>query len=396
MIEFIKKGNKALCNGCRNCEKVCPKNCIKLIEDMEGFIYPIVDETMCINCNLCEKVCVYSDEIRHKIFKEEYYLTWTKNEKIRKKSSSGGIIWEISNYIIQNNGCVFGVKFDKYFNVVFDIAYTVEDLNTFHGSKYMSSDVGNIFLKIKDILNNDKLVFFVGLPCQVGALKKYLGRDFDNLITADLICHGVVSNKFFKDYLKYLSNKLKSSIIHFSFRGKNKRAYSPMGLVIETKEKTIRCNSSLSKYFEGFISDKMYRESCYNCQYRYPYRDSDFSIGDFWGAEEYYSDVRPEDGVSLMIINNNKAKDIFDEIKSFIVYKKSDYSKATRQNNAFVKNPDRPSIRDYIYKEIYKDFDKNIRKYLKPSNLFRCFYDSVLSKKSKILLLKLKHKVKKL
>ena len=214
--------SKQECCGCQACFNICPKNAIEMIEDNEGFKYPSINKEKCIKCGLCEKVCPYVNEYSKKQILNESiaYGGWNLNEEIRRISSSGGIFTAIAKYIIEKNGVVCGAIFDENLNVVHDIVDNLNDLKKMNGAKYVQSDMRDNLKKIKKYLDNGRLVLFSGTPCQVSGLNSYLNKEYNNLYTCDIVCHGVPSPKVFNKYKKELEKDNSSKISFINFRDK--------------------------------------------------------------------------------------------------------------------------------------------------------------------------------
>ena len=203
MIQIL---DKSQCCGCTACVSICPKQCITMREDEEGFLYPVVDSSHCIDCNLCKKVCpeLYPKEMREPL---HVYAAKHKNEQVRLASSSGGIFTLLAEKIIDEGGVVFGVRFNNNWDVVHDYTETMEGLAVFRGSKYVQSYMGDCYLKAKSFLEQGRKVMFTGTPCQIAGLKNFLRKDYDNLLTVDVVCHGVPSPKVWQVYLDEIARK---------------------------------------------------------------------------------------------------------------------------------------------------------------------------------------------
>ena len=284
MITLLHREN---CCGCAACEQVCPKRCITLKADSEGFWYPKVNAQICINCNLCEKVCpvLNQDEERTPL---KVYAAINKDESVRSKSASGGMFTIVAEEVLNKGGIVFGVLFDEKWNAVFGYTETVEGLDALRKSKYVQAWVGNAYKKVKEFLEQGRLVLFTGTPCQIAGLKAYLRTDYENLFTIDLVCHGVPSNRMFQEYLRSEATKRGALIENLKFRDKdygwglNARLYYHVG----EKTKSIVLPSYESSYYELFLKGEIYRPNCYSCPYANEHRPGDLTIGDFWGIED--------------------------------------------------------------------------------------------------------------
>jgi coenzyme F420-reducing hydrogenase beta subunit len=311
------------CTGCYACANVCPKQCISLEPDNYGITYPIVDMDKCINCNLCIKTCPVNNEIEYK-YPIECYASWDSNKARRLKTASGGIGTALGRVVLQHGGVYFGSRYD--YNVQPIISYTedIDDLKYFQGSRYVQSQVGrDILTKVRDFLCQDRAVVFVGTPCQISGLKHFLKRDFEKLVTVDLICHGVTPTKYFNDEVAYLSKKYK---IHnyddVRFRGNDGYNFQLTiwngGNLLYPKENFW---TRLTHYFDfqdyyikGFLNGLTLRENCYHCKYAKPSRISDITIGDFIGLGSKEKFEYPTFNVSSVTLNTKKGVDFFQEI----------------------------------------------------------------------------------
>ncbi len=363
---MVKKNLR--CNGCSACYSVCPNKCIKMIADEDGFLYPHIEEDECIKCGLCEKACPISKEserIYHE-FEQSAYAAYTKDEYIHLNSSSGGIFTEIAKCIIEDGGVVFGAAFDADFNVVHTEVETTEGLEKFRGSKYVQSRINDAYLRAKNFLLKGRPVLFTGTPCQIGGLFAFLGRDYDNLYTQDLICHGVPSPMVWQKYIKYrLNNADCEKIENVNFRTK-KEGYDGyfMGM---------RFNGNVS-YFQksgedfmmrAFLKNLCLRPSCYDCSFKGKRKQSDITLADFWGVQHVLPDMYNHNGTSLVFINSKKGKDLFDRIGDNIIFKQVDADTAIAFNSAMIKSATKNPKRDKFMSEIKNGDFSCVPKYCK-------------------------------
>lgn len=304
---MIEIGNK--CTGCGACCEVCPKGAIKIVE-INGFLYPLIDKSMCVNCNLCENVCPQNKKYNGNI-KVAYYGN-SKDLEIIKKSSSGGVFFELCKYVIKNHGVVVapGMKKDLLERIIYD---KIEDIYKFAlGSKYFQCEPFLKYKEIKSKLDDGILVLYSGTPCQIVALKSYLKKEYTNLITQDIICHGVASPTVFRKYLKSIAKK--QNVSKVSFRDKSK-GWNLFSMSIDYgKNKKYKKLHTKDSFFYLFLRNKILRESCYNCEFKSTNRASDITLGDFWG----YTKVTKKDndtGVSLILVNTEKGKNIIDKLE---------------------------------------------------------------------------------
>jgi len=305
--------NKSNCTGCAACYSICPVQCISMKHNDEGFLFPNVDEKKCIGCNKCKKSCpaIVQGDARKPL---NVYAVKNPDEEIRFQSSSGGIFTLLAENTIKEGGIVFGARFNEKWEVIHDYSETAEGLAAFRGSKYVQSATGNIYKQVKDFLENGRKVLFSGVPCQIAGLKAFLKKDFDTLLTIDLICHGVANPYVWKKYLdEFLSNnKTKlSQVVGVKFRDKRCgwRQYSFSIFTVSGAKKNIFTESKVKNiYRNGFVQNIFLRMSCYNCPTRSLRSGSDITIGDFWGIENILPDFADDKGVNLVLVNTEKGK----------------------------------------------------------------------------------------
>lgn len=318
---MVGNSKKEDCCGCGACYEACNKHAIIMKEDNEGFVYPEVNEQSCTQCGLCEKVCPFMGKYENKCIDTLMYAAYVKNENERINSSSGGIFGVIAQYVIQQGGVVCGAAYDENFGVSHILIDNVEDLYKLKGSKYLQSDNQGEFGKIKGQLLNGRSVLYSGTACQVAALKKFLGKNYDNLLTIDVLCHGVPSPKLWKKYIHELEMEHQSKVKTVNQRGKENgwKTFS-MAIQFENGSQLLEKFTNNS-YMKLFLSNICLRPSCYHCQYKEMNRPSDFTIGDYWGVDKQIPTMDDDKGTSLIKINTSKGKEVFERIKDEIVYK---------------------------------------------------------------------------
>ncbi len=364
--------DKKLCSGCHACYSVCPKRCISMKADSEGFCYPNIDESKCIDCGMCKRVCPILN--KHIGNNGQAYACINKDENIRMHSSSGGVFTLIAEYVINCGGVVFGAAFDDELNVCHTDIKSSEGLEKLRGSKYLQSKIGDTYKKAKEYLIKGRTVLFTGTPCQISGLKTYLGKDYDNLITQDLICHGAPSPKVWQNYLQYQSGKFNEDISFERlpcFRSKV-NGWKLFSMVIEFNNR-IKYIETLNKdaYMKAFLKDLILRPSCYNCHSKSLERESDITLADFWGVEKLLPEMFDDKGTSLVFINSLKGKKIFESISDKMIYRTADIDEAVKYNPAAYKSCAMNKKRDKFMSEINaENFDKIVKKYTK-QNLFK-------------------------
>lgn len=320
---MISISDKKDCCGCTACASICGVSAISMTADQEGFLYPLVDESVCINCGTCERVCpviIRDKQTESRNAPQKIFALHCNDEADRIRSSSGGVFSVLVNYILQRNGVVYGAIYDENFVVVHRGYNTKEESLKFRGSKYVQSDIRGIFREIKGVLQTGQLVLFSGTPCQVDGLKRYLRKPFENLITVDILCHGVPSPKVFADYVKFIK---KYSIGQFQslFMKDKTFGWEYPGVRLYYRNGRSEFNSILSNLWNKIFYDHtVNRPSCSMCRWTNLDRAGDFSIGDFWTLDKIQHDFDRDKGVSLLIVNNSVGVQCWEAIKNAFKY----------------------------------------------------------------------------
>lgn len=352
MIEINKKEE---CSGCYGCVNICPKECISMIIDDEGFWYPKVDKSKCIDCNLCVKVC----QIYKSPMKEEHipvaYACRSTDEYIRTQSSSGGLFTLLSKEIINLGGVIFGAAFDEKFEVRHMYAKTIDECAKFRGSKYVQSNIGGAYKQVEEFLKDGKVVLFSGTQCQVKGLNMYLMKKYNNLITIDIICHGVPSPKVFKSYRENLVKLNGAQIKEIRFRDKIK-GWREFSFVAEFSNNNIYCKTlDKDMYIKGFLNDLYLRPSCYTCTSKNFTNASDISLADYWGVQAKHPELDDDKGVSLVIINSKKGDQIFKLVSKEIDSIKTDLEFAITKNKCIITPINYNPKREEFFREFNGD-----------------------------------------
>lgn len=332
MINII---NKEDCVGCNACVQKCPKQCIAMLEDDQGFLYPNINLKLCIDCHLCEKVCPVINQAQSRI-PIQTYASKNQDIEVQKSSSSGGIFFALTEYIIlEKKGIVFGARFNENWEVIHDYAETIEKAKTFKGSKYVQSCIGDCFKKAEDFLKSGRTVLFSGTPCQISGLKQYLKKEYANqLLCIDFVCHGVPSPMIWRNYMDSLlissstkeirNNGLqslitkKSDIIDISFRDK-RISWESYGLAIKKSNNNVHEllfePYTKNVYMQGFLKDLYLRPSCYDCPAKCGKSYSDITIGDYWGIGSIHPEIYDNLGISLLLVYTPLGHSIIKKIK---------------------------------------------------------------------------------
>ena len=297
---MINLSDKSQCCGCEACRTICPKHCITMQEDFEGFLYPKVNKDTCIDCGLCEKVCPILNPVNNDA-EPEVYAAINNDENIRMQSSSGGIFTLLAERVINNGGVVFGACFDKDWNVVHDYTETIDGLSRFRGSKYVQSRIGDSFQKAKSFLDEGREVLFSGTPCQIAGFKNFLKKPYDNLLSVEVVCHGAPSPKVWRKYISAMPE-----IQHVSFRSKVK-GWKNFSLSFRLKDGTIEETEFYKNpYMNVFLSNLSLRPSCYACRAKQQNSQCDIALADFWGVDKIAPEIDDDKGCGLVLVNNKE------------------------------------------------------------------------------------------
>ena len=316
MINIV---NKEDCCGCSACSNICPKSCISMKRDNEGFLYPSIDEDICINCNLCEKVCPVINVAEDKPKKQYAYLVQNKNEKIRKESTSGGAFTAIAEAVIEKGGVVFGVAYNDELMAVHKYVENKEDLRLFRNSKYVQSTVGNSYKKAKEFLDKGRWVCFSGTPCQIEGLHTYLGKDYENLILVDIVCHAVPSPLIWQKYLEGLRKKYGDKITNILFRDKSFYGYKYSQISVYNNGDCLQHKGVETDFMlRSFFSDICDRPSCYSCKFKKRYRVSDITMWDCFTVDDFDKNLDDDKGTTRILIQSEKGKELFDECRKVL------------------------------------------------------------------------------
>lgn len=344
--------DKKECCGCTACLNACPRQCISMKRDEEGFLYPMIDKVQCVNCGSCEKVC----PINHPVYENKtqaVYAAYVRDEQQRMKSTSGGIFYVIARWIIEQGGIVYGAAFDDNFKLKHIGVDSLDKLQKLRGSKYLQSDLGNVFCEIKEHLKKNRWVYFVGVGCQVAGLHSFLRKEYKTLITSDLVCHGVPSQLMFDWHLDYLRAKEKAEITSYSFRDCEGwggcETYSYTSLIHGRKGTRKLHSYSLSPYLYSFMSAYTSRYSCYDCKFARIPRQGDITLADYWGVSNYFPELDCTKGVSLVLINNKIGNEIWDAIKCYLEYRSSCVDDAAINNGNLIYGTKMPEFRKSCY-----------------------------------------------
>ncbi|MFQ8664127.1 Coenzyme F420 hydrogenase/dehydrogenase, beta subunit C-terminal domain [Anaerostipes caccae] len=377
---MIKIAEDNECCGCHACSSVCPKNCIQMIENEEGFLYPDVDHHKCIHCNLCQKVCPMLHQEHSSEYKTRAYLVQNIDSELREESTSGGLFSLLGQYVLEKNGTVFGARFDKELGVYHDYIEDVHDLKYFRNSKYVQSNMNTSYTKVKQLLEEGRWVCFSGTPCQIQGLSLFLGKKYERLILVDFICRGVPSPKLLKNYIHFNEAKFKDKIEYIRFRDK-KFGYNFGSIQLIFQSGRIKNEGPTTDlYLRSFFKGCSSRMSCFKCPMKYEDRISDFTLFDSWNVDRFFPDMDDDLGTTNVLIHSEKAMNILNSIqgrarvadvsvKEVINFDGDMLLEQPEMNigrRYFLKDIDSKSIKEQVERYIPISKIEIIRKYLKP------------------------------
>ena len=318
---------------------ICPEKAISMKEDEYGFIYPVIDGEKCIACRRCQKVCAFRGESVENA-PISTYAAVSRDEKTRMLSSSGGMFAAMAEYMIGHGGIVIGAIMQEDFSVIHAAAEKQEDIRLLQGSKYTQSSTGDVYQKTAEYLADGKKVLFSGTPYQTAGLYGFLGRDYENLLTVDIICHGVPGGRMFREYIELLGRKYGGRVEEFTFRDKSLGWGKNGSALINNKRRKIWQNTSSYIYY--FSRGWIFRDSCCSCRYSSRLRPSDITLGDYWGIEKQHPEYldsgiwNENKGISVVLANTGKGQEFLDGLKDLADLKSSRFSSAAAGNSALV------------------------------------------------------------
>lgn len=370
MNKYLTNKNWRDCCGCSACVEACPKACISMKPSPEGFLYPELLNENCIDCGLCAIVCPIECG-NHNEMSKTYYAAYNKDEATIVKSSSGGVFPEVAKYVLNDGGIVFGAFLDEDHQLKHIAIELESDLQKVLSSKYIQSDMGECFTQCREFLNIGRKVLFSGTPCQIQGLKNFLRKDYSNLYTVDVICHGIPSQKMFDAYVAFLEKKHNAMFVDIDFRDKKRNGWSiTLRYTMQFKngrKKDYYLISKLSEYFMAFLNSHVLRESCYSCPFSSMNRPGDITLGDFWGYQVTRPELKHRQGLSLVLVNSSKGDLLMQRISKKITLSLVDENSIKLSENKNLYTPSkRPGTRYKVYEELdIFGFDEIARRYLR-------------------------------
>ena len=347
---MIKLNRNELCCGCGACAEVCAHNAITMQADAEGFFYPVTDVSLCSECGLCDKVCPFINREKGRMPKGVYAVR-NRDISTRLKSSSGGVFSLLAEQTIKEGGVVFGAKFDSDWSVVHAAAKSVQECEAFVGSKYVQSRLGSTHSEVRRYLKEGRKVLFSGTPCQVASLRKFLRKEYDNLLLVEVVCHGAPSNKVWQHYLDKVVAETKHSrndILSISFRDK-RNGWNNYGVCIKFEDGSEWFEPMVENAFmHAFLKDLSIRPSCFECACRNGCSGADLSLADFWGLRHVMKGEDDDKGTSLELVWSKKGAEATSGLS--VDSKSASYYKAFKFNPAIVLSPKRPDLREEFWR----------------------------------------------
>lgn len=376
-ISFLTKEE---CTGCRLCGDCCSKHSISFKEDEEGFSYPNVDEKTCINCGLCAKVCpaLHTQKCERG---EKSYAVYANESVKRESGSSGGFFGAIGEMVLDNGGRVWGAAFDGELKLVHQKADNRQELVPLLKSKYIQSNLKGVYAQIKKDIREGVNTLFCGSPCQVNALKNFIGRNSECLITVDFVCHGVPNQLLFDRSIRWYEEKHGVKVDWFQFRYKGDDVKHPQAFALRHKgEKNVRKGLHYQfPYYFGFQKYMTLRPSCYQCKWACAERAGDITLGDYWGIEKYIPELNAKDGISMILCNTAKGQVLFDTLESEgkITVHDLPLNNAVESNGCLQGPSPIKKEREEFFKHLQEwDFDKVVKGHLTPKKkwIFDIYY----------------------
>ncbi len=340
--------NREKCSGCFACVQACPMHCIGKEEDKQGNVYPVVNAEICISCGKCEKVCA-EQHLNDMSFRKsrKCYAAWSRDQDVRKNSASGGIASALYEMALQRGYMICGALYDRSFRVVHLLTEDSDRITQFRQSKYVFSETGNVYEEIRRQLASGRKVLFISLPCKVAGLLNYLGKPDDNLLTADIVCHGTPPYRHLEEHIKTKDPGKKASSLRF-------RDENVFKFLLENAEgviyrKTGRCDAYLAAFLEGLN----YRESCYRCSFARPERISDITLCDFWGLGKEKEWKHPYTGaISAVLLNTAAGEAFFEGVKPILCCETRDVEEAI-EGNSQLRHPTPLHPKRRLFEELY-------------------------------------------
>jgi len=353
---YLDSEEHNLCCGCGACMAICPQKAIHMRQGYDKAFYPVIDDNLCVNCNACRRVCPFINRFASDDFERKAYAAVIENKDLHLQSASGGAFEGIADALtrISKDCFVVGAEWTKNLRVCHSVKAAGER-NAFKKSKYLQSDCSGIYNEVKQRLISNNTVLFTGTPCQVAALKSFLGKDYPNLYTIDLVCHGIAGEGVFAKYIRDIECRVGQKVVSVEFRKKKKDIYGEIhsrNIMLSFEDgRTQIISSDVDSYLRGYHKGLFYRESCYSCPFANSKRNSDITIGDYWHIQKLYSDMVDYTGVSCVLVNTKKGKELIDKTDGLNL-RQTSVDFLLKHNNQLREPCKIPGNRSYFFKYI--------------------------------------------
>jgi len=368
---MINIAQKVDCCGCHACRTACPLGCIDMVADLEGFLYPQINESVCVDCGICEKACPMLSSPPQGGEPPAAFAAWHRDALIRSESSSGGIFSALMKRTFQLGGVVVGAAFDADMNLRHHSAQNETEAHKFRGSKYLQSVIGDVYREVEGLLRQGRFVLFSGTPCQVAGLYSYLGEDDENLLTSDLACHGVPSPKVFAAYKEHLEHCHAAKVERISFRRKD-CGWKKFSVALSFDNATeYRQDLTEDPFMVGFLRNTYLRPACHYCHFsRFP-RVADISLADFWGVGDHHPQWDDDKGTSLVLIQSEKGQKAFAVIHDELVVHEANLEVAIRSNPCICGSVPPGKNRQAFFRDLDRlPFEQVVKKYMARPSLW--------------------------
>lgn len=379
------------CTLCGSCYNACPTQAITFSKEYLDFSYPQVNVEKCIGCKQCQKKCpiVTPLQVDHPMDDCTAWIARNPDLEIRKKSTSGGVFYAAAQYVLQKGGYVCGAVFDDAFHVRHICSNEISDVQKMVGSKYAQSDMGTVYQQVKALVDKGVLVLYTGCPCQVAGLNAFLRESYENLLTFELICHGIPSDRMLMEYTSMQESKNKSNLTNINFRSKTTGWLNSSIEIDFANHRKYHQVITADTYMRGYFGNVYLKESCYNCRFRSFQSGADCMMGDFWGAEVEKHPFDNQSGISAVLARGQKGANFF--IKLPLEMQKWDLNGIIRYNKTIISSQKPSDIRAqfYAYAEEY-GYEKALKKYLsepikvkmkrKLRYYLRCMYNRIMGR----------------
>lgn len=368
--------DKSQCCGCAACANICPRGCLHMQPDEEGFLHPVADKGRCVDCGLCERVCPIKNAVKETAFPQEAYLVQNRDAQTRRRSTSGGAFTAIARAVLAQGGVVFGAAFEEGFHVRHVCVSREEELHRFQNSKYVQSEIGDTFALAKQYLESGSQVCFSGTPCQIEGLRRYLRKEYESLICVDVVCRAVPSPLVWEHYLQMQQARCAGRAANYVFRDKSKFGYQSTCMAIYGKgsPKPIYQNGLDSDpYLKAFFSNICDRPSCYHCQFKKRYRVSDITLWDCFETKRLAPELDDNRGTTRVLIHSDKGRAVFEKIKEQLRFvQRSPEALTADAHEMFHSVPENPGRAAFLQAAAQLPLGELFQHYFRPTLRSKC------------------------